>query len=157
MALQARSPLPSFAGAERWANGGEPTEDELAGKPVFVHFWSIGCYICHDVAEQIAAWREKFEPMGMAFVAIHHPRSEEELDPMAAIADAQGSMHITHRLGLDHQNAIAERFENQFVPAYFVFDRTHELRHFQAGDKGYDRIESAIERVLAEEPSTLSS
>jgi hypothetical protein len=27
------------------------------------------------------------------------------------------------------------------------------LRHFQAGDKGYDRIVTATERVLAEEPA----
>jgi hypothetical protein len=37
------------------------------------------------------------------------------------------------------------------VPGYYIFNRNHELRHFQAGDKGYDRIATALERVLGEE------
>jgi len=36
------------------------------------------------------------------------------------------------------------------VPAFYVFNRKHELRHFQAGGKGFDRIESAIARALDE-------
>ena len=68
-------------------------------------------------------------------------------------ADATGEMHITAPLAIDNTHAIVGRFENQFVPAFYVFDREHKLRHFQAGDKGYDRIVSAIDRVLAEEPA----
>ena len=63
-------------------------------------------------------------------------------------------MNITHRAAFDNDLQIVERFDNQFVPAYYLFDRAHKLRHFQAGDKSYDRIEAAIERVLAEEPQT---
>jgi thiol-disulfide isomerase/thioredoxin len=156
MALRMRSRLPSFDGAVRWINE-EPAEDVLAGKPVLVHFWSISCYICHDVAQQIASWRKKYATHGLQLIAVHQPRSPEELDVESVIADAKGPMHITHPMAIDNEHAIVERFENQFVPAYYLFDREHRLRHFQAGDKGYDRIEAAIERTLAEEPETAIS
>jgi thioredoxin-like negative regulator of GroEL len=157
MALRMRSPLPSLEGAARWVNGGPPTEADLADHPVLVHFWSISCYICHDVAEQVAAWRDKFTAGGLRVIAVHQPRGPEELDIYKVEADAHATMHITQPLAIDNAHAIVGRFENQFVPAYYVFNRAHQLRHFQAGDKGYDRIETAIERVLSEEPEPAST
>jgi thiol-disulfide isomerase/thioredoxin len=151
-----RSALPSFEGAERWINvDAPPSSETLAGKPVLVHFWSISCYICHDVAERLALWREKYAPMGLEIVAVHQPRSPEELDVEKVIADARDAMRILQPMAIDNEHAIVERFENQFVPAYYLFDRQHRLRHFQAGDKGYDRIESAIERALTEDSKAI--
>jgi thiol-disulfide isomerase/thioredoxin len=153
MALRMRSPLPDLTGVPTWING-EPAPGSLEYKPLFVHFWSISCYICHDVAEQLAAWRERFEPLGVQFVAIHQPRGPEELDVQKVTADALGAMGLTQPCAVDNEHELVDRFQNQFVPAYYVFDRNHHLRHFQAGDKGYDRIVAALERVLAEEAET---
>jgi thioredoxin-like negative regulator of GroEL len=146
-----RSPLPSLEGAAAWVNG-EVDMSKLAGKPVLVHFWSISCHTCHEVVDQTTAWREKYAPRGLEFVSVHQPRSAEDLDIPAVTADAQGPMQLTQPVGIDSAHEIVDRFTNQYVPAYYVFDRNHELRHFQAGDKGYDRIEAAIERVLSETP-----
>jgi thiol-disulfide isomerase/thioredoxin len=154
MALRVRDALPSFEGATRWINGPEPSEAALRGRPVFTSFWSMTCYVCHDVAAEIARWRAMFEPAGLIFVAIHQPRLPRELDVEAAIEDALGAMNIKQLAAFDNDLQIVERFDNQFVPAYYLFDREHKLRHFQAGDKSYDRIEAAIERVLAEVPQT---
>jgi thiol-disulfide isomerase/thioredoxin len=154
MALRVRDALPSLEGATRWINGPELSPGELAGRPVFVHFWSMTCYVCHDVAGEIAHWRGMFEPAGLLFVAVHQPRIPQELDVEAAIDDAISAMNISHRAAFDNDLKIVERFDNQFVPAYYLFDREHKLRHFQAGDKSYDRIEAAIERVVAEVPQT---
>jgi thiol-disulfide isomerase/thioredoxin len=148
-----RTPLPALDGVAQWINGGEPSAEELAGRPVFVQFWSLSCYICHDVAEQTAKWREEFGAQGVAFIAIHQPRGPEELDAQKVTADALGAMGLTQPCAIDSAHTIISRFGNQFVPAYYVFDREHNLRHFQAGDKGYDRIESALRRVLEEAPA----
>ncbi len=149
MALRMRSPLPSFEGAAAWVNG--PVKaDELRGLPVVVSFWSKSCYICHDTAEQFAQWREKFAQHGVAFVAVHQPRSEDELDVEAVTKDALEEMKLTQPCAIDNEHTLVDRFENQFVPAFYVFNRKHELRHFQAGGKGFDRIEAAIQRVLDE-------
>ncbi len=146
-----RSPLPSLDGVETWINGGMPSPESLNGKPVLVHFWSISCYICHDVAKQVAEWRDRFGAAGLEVIAIHQPRGPEELDLAKVQADALGAMGLSQPCAIDNEHELVDRFQNQFVPAYYVFNRNHELRHFQAGDKGYDRIVTAIERVLQEE------
>jgi thioredoxin-like negative regulator of GroEL len=151
MPLRMRTPLPSLDGVLAWVNGGLPSPAELEGHPVLVHFWSISCYICHDVVKQVNRWRDVHGPQGLKVIAIHQPRGPEELDVEAVTADALGTMGLTQPLAIDNEHAIVSRFANQFVPAYYVFNRNHELRHFQAGDKGYDRIEAAIARVLASE------
>lgn len=138
-------------GVRTWTNGGLPSASELEGHPVLVHFWSISCYICHDVVDQINKWRDIYGPQGLKVIAVHQPRGPEELDIANVTADALGPMGITQPLAIDNEHTIVGRFANQFVPAYYVFNRNHELRHFQAGDKGYDRIEAAIVKVLDEE------
>jgi thioredoxin-like negative regulator of GroEL len=148
MPLRMRTPLPSLAGVPTWLNGGLPSPAELEGSPVLVHFWSISCYICHDVVDQVNSWRDTYGPQGLKVVAVHQPRGPEELDIAKVTADALGAMGLTQPLALDNDHTIVGRFANQFVPAYYVFNRRHELRHFQAGDKGYDRIEGAIARVV---------
>ncbi len=144
-----RSPLPSLEGATAWVNG-EPKPEELRGLPVVVSFWSKSCYICHETAEQFAKWRDRFADRGVAFVAVHQPRSEDELDVDAVSKDAKEEMHLTQPVAIDNTHTIVDRFENQFVPAFYVFNRNHRLRHFQAGGKSFERIEAAIERVINE-------
>ncbi len=150
MPLRMRTALPSLDGVETWTSDAV-SADRLAGKPVLVHFWSISCYICHDVAGQLAEWRDRFADRGLEFVAIHQPRGPEELDVTRVKADALDAMRLSWPCAIDNDHLLVDRFANQFVPAYYLFDRNHELRHFQAGDKGYDRVVSAIERVLSEE------
>jgi thiol-disulfide isomerase/thioredoxin len=149
MGLRMRTPLPTLEGVGTWLNG-EPKIEELRGLPVVVSFWSQSCYICHDSAELVNAWRDKFSKHGVAFVAVHQPRSEAELDVAAVTADAIENMKLTQPVAIDNDHTIVDRFENEFVPAFYVFNRKHELRHFQAGGKGFDRIESAIQRVIDE-------
>jgi len=149
VSLRMRSPLPSLEGASAWING-RPSEDDLHGLPVVVSFWSQSCYLCHQSAEAFARLRDRFAARGVAFVSVHQPRSEAELDVAAVTQDALGEMRLTQPVAIDNDHAIAERFGNQFVPAVYVFNRRHELRHFQAGGKGADRIETAIQRVIDE-------
>jgi thiol-disulfide isomerase/thioredoxin len=151
MGLRMRSPLPTLEGATAWVNG-QPSPDELRGLPVVVSFWSKSCYLCHDTAEQFGVWRDKFAKQGVKFVAVHQPRSEDELDVAAVTKDALEEMKLTQPVAVDNDHAIVERFQNEFVPAFYVFNRNHEMRHFQAGGKGFERIEAAIDRVLEETP-----
>ena len=49
---------------------------------------------------------------------------------------------------IDNTHAIVDRFDNKFVPAFYVFNAEGLLRHFQAGDRGQKMLEAAIERIL---------
>jgi thiol-disulfide isomerase/thioredoxin len=149
MPLRMRSPLPALNGVADWING-EPTADELAGKPVLVHFWSLSCYLCHDTAGTVAQWRDLYGPRGLVVVAVHQPRSADELDVTKVRTDALGAMGITQHCAVDQQHTIVDRFTNQFVPAFYVFNRAHEMRHFKAGGKGLETVATAIDRVLEE-------
>ncbi|MEO6835153.1 MAG: TlpA disulfide reductase family protein [Candidatus Tumulicola sp.] len=149
-----RSPLPSLEGAAAWVNR-EISSDGLRGLPVVVSFWSTSCHLCHENADMVAAYRDRFSERGVAFVSVHQPRGPDELNVEAVRKDALEEMSLTQPVAIDNDHAIVERFGNEFVPAYYVFDRHHQLRHFQAGGKGLERIEAAVERVLhemAEEP-----
>ncbi len=150
MPLRMRSLLPSLEGVAAWVNG-QPNDADLAGRPVLVHFWSISCYLCHSVVDQVNGWRDEYAADGLAFLSVHQPRSPAELDAQAVREDALQAMKMTQPCAIDNEHTIVDRFENQFVPAYYIFDRSHHLRHFQAGDKGYERIESALDRVVREQ------
>ncbi len=151
MALRMRSPLPSFDGVASWINGVEPRSEELRGHPVVVSFWSLSCYQCHDTAASVAALREKYAPQGVIFLAVHQPRSQDELDIAKVTTDAHDEMHLTQPCAIDNEHTIVDRFSNEFVPGFYVFNRNHEMRYFQAGAKGLERLETAISRVLEEQ------
>ncbi|UFP93330.1 TlpA disulfide reductase family protein [Gloeobacter morelensis] len=150
MALRMRAPLPSLAGVPTWINGGEPQPEDYQGKVVLVHFWSISCYICHDVVEQFNAIRDAYQPKGVVVLSVHQPRSEAELDAAAVTKDAVEAMLLTQPCAIDSEHTLVERFTNEYVPGYYVFDRKGEMRHFQTGGKGYERITKALDRCLAE-------
>jgi len=150
MPLRTGSPLPDLGGAAAWINGGEPKAEELAGKPLLVHFWSITCSICHDVAAEVAKWQAEYGPRGLQVIAVHQPRGPEELDVAKVAADAAETMAITWPCAIDNEHALVGRFENQFVPAYYVFDRDHKLVHRQAGDRGFERLHDKIGAILGE-------
>jgi thiol-disulfide isomerase/thioredoxin len=148
MPLRTGSALPALDGAAAWING-EPTAEDLAGKPVLVHFWSLSCHICHDVAAEVAAWQAEYGPRGLAVVGVHQPRSAAEVDVASVTADALGPMGITWPCAVDSSHAIVKRFENQFVPAYYVFDAGGKLVHRQAGDRGFERLHTKIGELLS--------
>jgi thiol-disulfide isomerase/thioredoxin len=152
--LRTGSELPSIDGVATWINGAA-TDEELAGKPLLVHFWSISCYICHDVAAEVARWQAEYGPRGLAVVAVHQPRGPEELDIAKVTEDAHGAMAITWPCAIDNAHTLVARFENQFVPAYYVYDRRHKLVHRQAGDRGFERLHDKIGELLGEKAAAV--
>ncbi|HTD37855.1 MAG TPA: TlpA disulfide reductase family protein [Candidatus Limnocylindrales bacterium] len=154
MPLRTGTPLPGLGGVAAWINGGEPKAEELAGKPLLVHFWSITCSICHDVAGEVARWQAEYGPRGLAVIAVHQPRGPEELDVAKVAADAAEAMEISWPCAIDNEHALVARFENQFVPAYYLFDADHRLVHRQAGDRGFERLHDKIGGLLGERVAT---
>ena len=154
MPLRTGSPLPDLSGVSTWI-GGEPAAEELAGKPLLVHFWSLTCYICHNVADEVARWQAEYGRRGLVVIGVHQPRGPEELDVEKVTEDARGPMAIRWPCAIDNAHTLVGRFENQFVPAYYVFDRDHKLVHRQAGDRGFERLHDKIGELLGDKvPAT---
>ena len=150
MPMRIGTPMPSLEGASEWLRG-SATEllEELKGKPVLIHFWSVSCGMCKDNLPRVAEWREKYGPAGLRLVAIHMPRypQDTDVDTVKHTATEHG---ITDPTAVDNEHKLRDAFQNEhgYVPAYYLFDETHKLKSFAAGEYGTKVMEPALERML---------
>jgi hypothetical protein len=75
------------------------------------------------------------------------PRQESDTNT-EAVKEAIDEWEVKQPCVVDNWHEITDRFENKFVPAYYIFDTDNALRHFQAGEKAVKMVEPVIERVL---------
>ncbi|MDT8859199.1 redoxin domain-containing protein [Alkalihalobacillus sp. MEB130] len=146
MALKLRSQMPELDGATTWLNKEVSKNDLLGGKPTLFHFWSISCGLCKEAMPSVNEFRELYKDQ-LHVVAVHMPRSEKDLDleEIKTVAEEHG---ITQPIIVDNQHKITDAFENEYVPAYYVFDEEGQLRHFQAGGGGMKMLTKRVNRVL---------
>jgi thiol-disulfide isomerase/thioredoxin len=146
--LKLRELMPELTGATAWLNG-EVTKEQLVGeKPTLIHFWSVSCHLCKEAMPQINDFRDKYQDK-LNVVAVHMPRSENDLD-LDDIKKTAEEHKITQPIYVDSELKLNDAFENQYVPAYYVFDKEGKLRHFQAGGSGMKMLEKRVNRVLDE-------
>ncbi len=138
--------MPELEGATEWI-GGEVSREDLLGSPTLIHFWAISCHICHDNMPTIARWRDTYADRGLKVVAVHMPRQESDTDVEAVRAE-MAALGITEPCAIDNRHAIGERFENQFWPAYFLFDSEGKMRSRSAGNAGLTMLEGALKRLM---------
>jgi thiol-disulfide isomerase/thioredoxin len=146
--MKLREPMPELEGATEWLNG-QLSKSELIGeRPTLIHFWSVSCYLCKEAMPQVNQFRDEYKDK-LNVLAVHMPRSEEDLnlEDIKKVAQEHG---ITQPIFVDSEHKLADSFENQYVPAYYVFDKEGKLRHFQAGGSGMKMLEKRVNRVLDE-------
>lgn len=148
MPLRLGSPLPSLEGATDSFNttGFDPAT--LKGQPVLVHFWAVSCHICHEVMHEVVAYRDQYRDQGLRVVGVHMPKQESDLSIEKVASDVE-QMGLTHPMLVDGKHAITEQFQNQFVPAFFLFDREGNLFFRAAGDKGLQNLKPKLEQLFA--------
>jgi thiol-disulfide isomerase/thioredoxin len=144
--MRLREELPDFPGVTEWVNG-QVSKADLAGKPVLVHFWSVSCYMCKESMPQINEWREKYAANGLQVVGIHMPRSEADTN-IQAIKDTIAQYNLVHPIAIDNEMKTTDAFQNEYVPAFYLFDESLQLRHFQAGEKGLSLVKKRLHRIL---------
>ncbi|MBY0120877.1 TlpA disulfide reductase family protein [Bacillus sp. S/N-304-OC-R1] len=146
--MKLREQMPELTGATEWLNG-EVTKEQLVGeKPTLIHFWSVSCHLCKEAMPQVNKFRDDYKDQ-LNVVAVHMPRSEDDLD-IELIKKVAAEHEITQPIYVDSEHKLNEAFENQYVPAYYVFDKDGSLRHFQAGGSGMKMLEKRVNRVLDE-------
>ncbi|WP_078409313.1 TlpA family protein disulfide reductase [Priestia abyssalis] len=146
--MKLREQMPELTGATEWLNG-QATKDELIGeKPTLIHFWSISCHLCKEAMPQVNEFRNQYKDK-LNVIAVHMPRSENDLN-LNEIKKVAEEHNIAQPIFVDSDHKLTDAFENQYVPAYYVFDKTGQLRHFQAGGSGMKMLEKRVNRVLAE-------
>ncbi|MGM0838875.1 MAG: redoxin domain-containing protein [Bacillota bacterium] len=146
--MKLREQMPELTGATEWINE-EMTKEDLIGKPTLIHFWSVSCYLCKEAMPEINDLRDEYDDE-LNVVAVHMPRSEDDLD-LGVIRSMAMGHDITQPIFVDSEHKLTDAFENKYVPAYYVFDAEGNLRHFQAGGSGMNMLKKRINRVLGVE------
>lgn len=144
--MRLREELPDFPGITEWVNG-QVTKADLAGSPVLVHFWSVSCYMCKESMPSINEWRDKYAANGLKVIGIHMPRSEKDTD-IETIKQTIAEHNLTHSIAIDNDMKTVDAFQNEYVPAFYLFDENLQLRHFQAGEKGLNLVKKRLFRIL---------
>lgn len=147
MPMRLRSELPEFQGVTEWVNG-ETNKEQLQGKPVLVHFWAVSCHMCKESLPNINEWIEKYkDEYNLEVIGVHMPRSEKdtEIDP---VKETIAQYELKHPIIIDNGHAVTDAFENEYVPAFYLFDEKSQLRHFQAGEKGLKMVEQRLNKIL---------
>jgi thiol-disulfide isomerase/thioredoxin len=145
---QVNTILPSFDGVPLWRNGPAPADSDLAGKPLLVHFFSSGCPLCREGMPAVRRLHATFAPAGLVVVGAYQPQPDTK--PTTADAERECDLHVgpTHACALDVEGVLAARFGNEWTPAYYVYDRSHRLRHYQMGNWNLDAIAAIIEGCM---------
>jgi thiol-disulfide isomerase/thioredoxin len=146
--MKLRDEMPELIGATEWING-EVTKEQLLGKPTLIHFWSVSCYLCKEAMPEVNELRDEYDDE-LNVVAVHMPRSEDDLD-LNVVRQMALAHDIIQPIFVDNKHKLTDAFENKYVPAYYLFDAEGKLRHFQAGGSGMAMLRKRIERVLNEE------
>ncbi|HEU5140473.1 MAG TPA: redoxin domain-containing protein [Bacillales bacterium] len=144
--MKLRTEMPELQGEAEWLNG-EKTKEELVGeKPTLFHFWSMSCHLCKEAMPKVNEFRDEYKD-DLNVVAVHMPRGPKELevDDVKKVAEEHG---ITQPIFVDNDHKLTDAFENEYVPAYYVFDAEGKLRHFQAGGGGMKMLTKRVNRVL---------
>ncbi|MGM0902543.1 MAG: TlpA family protein disulfide reductase [Bacillota bacterium] len=152
--MKLREPIPELSQAKEWLNGEVSREDLVGEIPTLIHFWSISCHLCKKAFPQVNEFRDKYKGR-LNVIGVHMPRSEEDLN-LEEIKSVVADYDMTQPIYVDdHDHPLANRFENQYVPSYYLFDREGNLRHFQIGGSGMNMLEKRVIRLLNELEKTV--
>lgn len=131
MPMRLGTPMPGLDGAIGWLNSeGEPKAEPA--RATLIHFWAVSCHICHETMNDLMCIRNKYEKDGLRTIAIHMPRYESDASEEKVQEDIN-TYHITQPVGLDHMLKVAESFQNEYVPAFFLFDQEGNLKYRASG------------------------
>ena len=145
--------MPAMDGATAWLNGSEnDTDIHAKGKPVLVHFWAVSCGICKDKMPQLHELIAKYSPQGLQTIAVHMPRYEVDTD-LDNVNEAMSSNNITEPTAVDNLHKLRDAFQNEqgWVPVYYLFDAEHKLKTRAAGEFGIGVLQTALEKMFAEQ------
>ena len=144
--------MPELTGATEWLNG-ETEKSDLAGSPTLVHFWSVSCYICKNNLPTLQECKQTYGPSGLKVVAVHMPRSEDELD-VERVKAALAEYGIDEPCAVDNEHALGERFETGGLwPYYFLFDADGKMKTRSAGNAGLTTVEAALKKLTDAAPT----
>ncbi|MFJ8234527.1 TlpA family protein disulfide reductase [Ureibacillus sp. NPDC094379] len=146
--MKLRTPMPELEGATTWLNGQVNREELVGEKPTLIHFWSVSCYLCKEVMPEVNRFRDQYKGE-LNVIAVHMPRSKEDTD-IKEIEKIAARFKINQPIFVDNELILSDAFDIQYVPAYYVFDCSGVLRHYQSGGSGMKMLAKRVNRLINE-------
>lgn len=146
--MKLREQMPELNGATTWLNGRYEKADLIGKKPTLIHFWSISCRLCKEEMHYMNYFRDIYKDR-LSIIAVHMPRSEDDKN-LQQVKEIAAEHSMKQPIFIDDDLKLTDAFGNQFVPAYYLFDRQGSLRHFQTDRSGMNMLKKRIDRLLNE-------
>jgi len=140
--------LAAIGRATEWINSPRVTPASLAGKVVLVDFWTYTCINWLRTLPYIRAWSQKYR-QGLVVIGAHTPEFGFEHNT-ENVRRAVRQMQIDYPVVIDNDYSIWRAFNNQYWPAVYLLDGRGRVQEHYFGEGGYDRAETAIQRLLKE-------
>ena len=148
---------PEFAGIEKWLNVEKtPTMQSLRGKVVLVDFWTYTCINCIRTLPHVKAWYEKYKDQGLVVVGVHTPEFAFE-KKTKNVQQAINQYGIPYPVAQDNEFGMWNAYNNNYWPAKYLIDAQGQIRYTHFGEGQYEETEKAIQELLKETGSTVSS
>ncbi|MCX7570340.1 redoxin domain-containing protein [Tumebacillus sp. DT12] len=149
MPLRLGTDRPELTGATEWF-AQDRLPSDLAGKPLLVHFWAVSCHICHETMPDLIKYRDQYKEQGLEMVGVHFPRFEADTD-LEKVKEDIAKYDISHPVAVDNMHQIAQAYQNEYAPAFFLFGPDGKLFFRTAGDKGFEKLQPKIEQLLGQD------
>ncbi len=123
-------------------------------KVILVDFWTYSCINCIRTQPYLNAWYEKYKSAGLEIVGMHTPEFDFEkiYDNVKAAVTRD---HINYPVVLDNDQGTWSAYGNRFWPRRYLIDIDGYIVLDQIGEGGYEDLEIAIQKALAERASVL--
>jgi thiol-disulfide isomerase/thioredoxin len=141
--------LASLGGATEWLNSKPLTVADLRGKVVLIEFWTYTCINWLRTMPYVRAWQQRYKDQGLVVIGVHSPEFPFERD-LENVRRAAKAMNVGHPIAVDNDFSVWGGFENQYWPAFYLFDAQGRIRHRQFGEGEYERTERVIQQLLVE-------
>jgi len=141
--MRVGTPLPQLDGAVEWLNE-EVLNPLKEPRLTVIHFWALSCPACKANMPDVHLLRDKYASIGAQFIAIHTPRTPEDLniDDVRRVASEIG---ITEPCAVDSLNIIGSRFQlSGMWPYYFLFAADGKMKRRGAGAIGLRLLTSSL-------------
>ncbi len=143
-------PAPEFTGVTQWLNPDKPlTMQSLKGKVVLIDFWTYTCINCIRTLPYVTSWYDKYKDKGFVVVGVHTPEFAFEKDTNNVLG-AIKQYNIHYPVAQDNDFATWKAFDNHYWPAEYLIDAKGVVRRTHFGEGEYDKMEEAIQKLLAE-------
>ncbi|ATP39193.1 thiol-disulfide oxidoreductase [Solibacillus sp. R5-41] len=143
--MKIRNPMPPLEGEEVILNE-HKFERQIEGRLVLIYFWSISCKQCEGSLVKLNELKQIFRSK-LNILTVHMPRAEKDkaMDP---IKDKIENLAIPFPVFVDSELKISDAFQNQIVPAFYLFDQEGLLRFYKVGLMSTKQLEQKISRII---------